>query len=106
MSASLLALLLARPALAARTIYQQWRSTGIGSSISRPGLAFRPPPPPAACRQYRMTPRCEAPRSPVPIPHDRLEFSYSRSSGPGGQNVNKVGCVDDVRCAHRSSIGA
>lgn len=47
---------------------------------------------PASCRQYRLTPRCEAPRSPVPIPHDRLEFSYSRSSGPGGQNVNKV-CV-------------
>jgi len=26
----------------------------------------------------------------VEIPVDKIEFSYSRSSGPGGQNVNKV----------------
>lgn len=26
----------------------------------------------------------------IQIPEDEFEFSYSRSSGPGGQNVNKV----------------
>src|SRR6187200_1408056 len=26
----------------------------------------------------------------VRIPFEELEFTYSRSSGPGGQNVNKV----------------
>jgi ribosome-associated protein len=26
----------------------------------------------------------------IQIPDDELEFSFSRSSGPGGQNVNKV----------------
>jgi ribosome-associated protein len=28
--------------------------------------------------------------SPVRIPESEFEFSYTRSSGPGGQNVNKV----------------
>lgn len=41
------------------------------------------------CRSYRMTPRCEA-RSPIPVPLDQIDFSFTRSSGPGGQNVNKV----------------
>jgi len=31
------------------------------------------------------------------IPVDQLEVSYSRSSGPGGQNVNKVNTKVDVR---------
>jgi len=26
----------------------------------------------------------------IEIPHDKLSFKYSRSSAPGGQNVNKV----------------
>lgn len=30
-------------------------------------------------------------------PRDKLEISYSRSSGPGGQNVNKVNTKVDVR---------
>ncbi len=53
--------------------------------------------PAQGCRQFRLTPRCEMPRSPVPIPHDRLEFSYSRSSGPGGQNVNKLNTRVELR---------
>ncbi|XP_063073136.1 peptidyl-tRNA hydrolase ICT1, mitochondrial [Engraulis encrasicolus] len=33
----------------------------------------------------------------VPIPVDRLKISYSRSSGPGGQHVNKVNSKAEVR---------
>ncbi|XP_070846897.1 large ribosomal subunit protein mL62 [Chaetodon trifascialis] len=33
----------------------------------------------------------------VHIPVDRLRVSYSRSSGPGGQNVNKVSTKAEVR---------
>ncbi|XP_033988984.1 peptidyl-tRNA hydrolase ICT1, mitochondrial [Trematomus bernacchii] len=35
--------------------------------------------------------------SQVHIPVDRLKVSYSRSSGPGGQNVNKVSTKAEVR---------
>ncbi|XP_035467619.2 peptidyl-tRNA hydrolase ICT1, mitochondrial isoform X2 [Scophthalmus maximus] len=35
--------------------------------------------------------------SQVHIPVDRLTVSYSRSSGPGGQNVNKVSTKAEVR---------
>ncbi|KAK5851314.1 hypothetical protein PBY51_002117 [Eleginops maclovinus] len=35
--------------------------------------------------------------SPVHIPVERLKVSYSRSSGPGGQNVNKVSTKAEVR---------
>lgn len=31
-----------------------------------------------------------APISPITIPQDELNFTYTRSSGKGGQNVNKV----------------
>ncbi|KAI8854756.1 hypothetical protein BC829DRAFT_439036 [Chytridium lagenaria] len=31
------------------------------------------------------------------IPVDKLEISFSRSSGPGGQNVNKVNTKVDLR---------
>lgn len=31
------------------------------------------------------------------IPFDKLTYSYSRSSGPGGQNVNKVNTKVEVR---------
>jgi len=31
------------------------------------------------------------------IPLDRVEFSYARSSGPGGQNVNKVNTKAEIR---------
>ena len=33
----------------------------------------------------------------VSIPIDRLEFNFSRSSGPGGQNVNKVNTKAELR---------
>ena len=31
------------------------------------------------------------------IPHDQLEFTFVRSSGPGGQNVNKVSSKAQLR---------
>jgi len=33
-----------------------------------------------------------------PIPRDLVELSFSRSSGPGGQNVNKVNTKATLRC--------
>ncbi|XP_021270839.1 peptidyl-tRNA hydrolase ICT1, mitochondrial isoform X3 [Numida meleagris] len=39
----------------------------------------------------------EAKPAALSIPMDRLTVSYSRSSGPGGQNVNKVNTKAEVR---------
>ncbi|KAL4648060.1 peptidyl-tRNA hydrolase ICT1, mitochondrial [Arapaima gigas] len=33
----------------------------------------------------------------VPVPPDRLTVTYSRSSGPGGQHVNKVNSKVEIR---------
>ena len=33
----------------------------------------------------------------IPIPYDRLTIRFSRSGGPGGQNVNKVSSKAEVR---------
>ncbi|XP_065591655.1 large ribosomal subunit protein mL62 [Cyrtonyx montezumae] len=41
--------------------------------------------------------RAEAEPAALSIPVDRLTISYSRSSGPGGQNVNKVNTKAEVR---------
>ncbi|NXN95032.1 ICT1 hydrolase, partial [Rhinopomastus cyanomelas] len=39
----------------------------------------------------------QTPPATLDIPMDRLTVSYSRSSGPGGQNVNKVNTKAEVR---------
>lgn len=33
----------------------------------------------------------------ISIPVDRIDFNYARSSGPGGQNVNKVNTKAELR---------
>ncbi|KAE9403314.1 hypothetical protein BT96DRAFT_815110, partial [Gymnopus androsaceus JB14] len=35
----------------------------------------------------------------IPKSSDGIEFSFSRSSGPGGQNVNKVNTKATLRCS-------
>ena len=42
-------------------------------------------------------------KSPILIPDDELDFSYIRSSGPGGQNVNKVASAVQLRFDVRNS---
>jgi ribosome-associated protein len=39
----------------------------------------------------------------IAIPDDELQFSFSRSSGPGGQNVNKVSSKATLRWAATAS---
>ncbi|MCI0362202.1 MAG: aminoacyl-tRNA hydrolase [Planctomycetaceae bacterium] len=39
----------------------------------------------------------------IGIPDDELKFSFSRSSGPGGQNVNKVSSKATMRWAATAS---
>jgi ribosome-associated protein len=39
----------------------------------------------------------------IGIPDDELEFSFSRSSGPGGQNVNKVSSKATLRWGAQAS---
>src|SRR4051812_20726542 len=39
----------------------------------------------------------------ITIPEAELEFSYARSSGPGGQNVNKVNSKAQLRWPATSS---
>ncbi|MEX2176681.1 MAG: alternative ribosome rescue aminoacyl-tRNA hydrolase ArfB [Pirellulaceae bacterium] len=41
--------------------------------------------------------------STIAIPDDELQFSFSRSSGPGGQNVNKVSSKATLRWNVRGS---
>lgn len=40
--------------------------------------------------------------SEINIPSNELKFNYSRSSGPGGQNVNKLNSKAEIR--YRYSI--
>jgi protein subunit release factor B len=48
-----------------------------------------------------------APQYPKPddikIPMDRVDFKYARSSGPGGQNVNKVNSKAEIRFCVKSA---
>ncbi|XP_037709730.1 peptidyl-tRNA hydrolase ICT1, mitochondrial-like [Drosophila subpulchrella] len=53
---------------------------------SRLQIYTPPPPPPASGNKFNGF-----------IPMDRLEVTYSRSSGPGGQHVNTVNTKVDVR---------
>jgi ribosome-associated protein len=39
----------------------------------------------------------------IALPRDELEFSYSRSPGPGGQNVNKVNSKATLKWAYAES---
>lgn len=38
------------------------------------------------------------------IPHEEFEFTFARSSGPGGQNVNKVNSKATLRWSPRKNI--
>ncbi|KAJ0016253.1 hypothetical protein NQD34_014543 [Periophthalmus magnuspinnatus] len=49
------------------------------------------------CTTYGAKGSSPTQESPVHIPLERLTVSYSRSSGPGGQHVNKVNTKAEVR---------
>ncbi|XP_059763021.1 large ribosomal subunit protein mL62 isoform X2 [Balaenoptera ricei] len=54
-------------------------------------------PPPARCPHRTLNKQDDAEQANNDIPIDRLTISYCRSSGPGGQNVNKVNSKAEVR---------
>src|SRR5215469_6616704 len=85
----------------------QWRF------LIRVGLSLSPAAPLGGCLTYTIsmstaeTPQSGAPaltvNNRVRIPFDEFEFSYARSSGPGGQNVNKVNSKALLRWPVRTS---
>ncbi|XP_043316262.1 peptidyl-tRNA hydrolase ICT1, mitochondrial isoform X2 [Cervus elaphus] len=54
-------------------------------------------PPPVRCCHRVLHKQDDAKQGNDDIPVDRLTISYCRSSGPGGQNVNKVNSKAEVR---------
>ncbi|XP_077019892.1 large ribosomal subunit protein mL62 isoform X2 [Tamandua tetradactyla] len=62
--------------------------------LSRAGAWLLPPP---ARFPHRALHKQDDARQANDIPIDRLTISYCRSSGPGGQNVNKVNSKAEVR---------
>ncbi|XP_014695254.1 large ribosomal subunit protein mL62 isoform X2 [Equus asinus] len=63
--------------------------------LSRAGAWLLPPPARCPCRALHK--QDDAKQANNDIPLDRLTISYCRSSGPGGQNVNKVNSKAEVR---------
>ncbi|XP_012517702.1 PREDICTED: peptidyl-tRNA hydrolase ICT1, mitochondrial isoform X2 [Propithecus coquereli] len=63
--------------------------------MSRAGVWLLPPP--ARCPRRALHKQDDAEQASNDIPLDRLTISYCRSSGPGGQNVNKVNSKAEVR---------
>jgi hypothetical protein len=52
---------------------------------------------PGAIRRVTSILCFQTSRRGISIPIDRLTFNFSRSSGPGGQNVNKVNTKAEIR---------
>ncbi|KAF6095530.1 mitochondrial ribosomal protein L58 [Phyllostomus discolor] len=68
---------------------------GLRWGLSRAGAWLLPPP--AHCARRELHKQDDAKQANSDIPLDRLTISYCRSSGPGGQNVNKVNSKAEVR---------
>ncbi|NXC43486.1 ICT1 hydrolase, partial [Penelope pileata] len=95
--------------MAARTLCGLWRPRLFAARFSRTaaaGTEFRsaysldklyPPRDGSTATAPANEAREEAQPAALSIPMDRLTVSYCRSSGPGGQNVNKVNTKAEVR---------
>ncbi|XP_068511271.1 large ribosomal subunit protein mL62 [Anas acuta] len=94
--------------MAARTLRALCRPRLLAAGFSRraaAGAEFRSaysldklyPPRGGDTGDTGSVPEQEAKPPALDIPMDRLTVSYSRSSGPGGQNVNKVNTKAEVR---------
>nr|XP_048308004.1 peptidyl-tRNA hydrolase ICT1, mitochondrial isoform X2 [Myodes glareolus] len=68
---------------------------GLRWGLSQAGTLLLPPP--ARCARRALHRQEHAKQAGSDIPLDRLSISYCRSSGPGGQNVNKVNSKAEVR---------
>ncbi|XP_037056806.1 peptidyl-tRNA hydrolase ICT1, mitochondrial isoform X2 [Peromyscus leucopus] len=68
---------------------------GLRWGLHRAGTLLLPPP--ARCARHALHRQEHAKQASSDIPLDRLSISYCRSSGPGGQNVNKVNSKAEVR---------
>lgn len=82
-----------------------WSIRNFHGNEARPGLPKPPPIPELVTEQDTEEARTWATqfRNIKLIPKEAVEFSFSRSSGPGGQNVNKLNTKATLRCAANAS---
>ncbi|KAF8622007.1 hypothetical protein AX15_007361 [Amanita polypyramis BW_CC] len=97
-----LALRCHRRQLASLTVYPHWP---LCHAIRRLSRASDPLPVPPSLSSINSPEDKLAARSWIaefkkhPIPKRLVEFTFARSSGPGGQNVNKVNTKASLRCS-------
>lgn len=92
------------PSLITTRLNEQTSDNDNGNEVE-PTWNYVPYQPPPQRRKPRNQPRRNFSSSPrewtvpdhIPIPEDQLQITFSRASGAGGQNVNKVNTKVDLR---------
>ncbi|PPQ95454.1 hypothetical protein CVT26_008473 [Gymnopilus dilepis] len=90
-----------------RDLRRVWESRSYGTGRSSSGTLPNPPPLHALITEQDNAKASEWLKefssAEKKIPKELVELSFSRSSGPGGQNVNKVNTKATVRCSMNHS---